>query len=511
MALVVSVYGEEVQCDRYHLLRPNSTVTSIPIYVETGVAFNGFDQPVILNVPMTTIYNSRIIKIQSPDILNNRRIYCLVTQMKAITKNKCAVSLELDAWMTYSYKEDRIIGLNNTIFESSEVIDYPYYDMVAKDKIITKSVNIEDSVIFNVLMLYHDAVSNNDDVYFFAYYRINGFGFYSQKFVTALQSLNLDANNIIGIYFSPFDLNSYFTQMVYEDSPMTFQVYKRDYNSFMTYSNSAPKYNSFQIVDDYYHRTVITDMTGSPVWTSIREDAGTKVLVRRIDLRYDGCVWDCSMSPSSSTTVVTSPNKRFGISCVSLGYFLDYYQQYQNTQKSYNSELRKAQLDKQLMDNIGGIVSSTMSGGIGGAIGGSAPAGAVAGAIGGISNTVLSYYSTAEYNEKLEVIEDRQAKIQYDSLIAGSNTFFPYLVGETMPAINIIRIDEASEKAGFYDNSTPYIRYNCRIRPSDLSELIFENTPFYLSGDFDFIGMNVGMANQLNERFRHGVNFVTWE
>lgn len=511
MSLTVSVFNENVKCDRYHLLKPNSTITSIPVYVENGVSFNGFNNPIILNVDFTTIYNSRMIKIQSPDILNNRRIYCLITQIVPITKNKCYVYYELDAWLTYSYKNDDIIGLNNYLFETTNVIDYPYYDLNAKSKVINLSEKIENTTAYNVLMLYHDSSLNFDKVYYFAFYKMYGFGFYSTKLFDALQTLNIDTNNIVGFYLSPFDVRSYFTNMVYEDTPMTFQVFDNDYDSFIRTSINAPKYHTVTIYDNYLYKTVITDMTGSIVWTSIREDDGNRLLVYRIDLRYDGCFWDCSIINGDTVVIQDSPNKRFAISCVDMGFFVDYYQQYQNIQKSANSELRKAQLEKQLIDNIGGIVSSTTSGIIGGAIAGSGLLGGVGGAVGGITKMATSYYSTSDYNRKLETIEEKQAIIQYDSYLSGSNTFFTFLTGESEPCLNLMTIDDPSLNSGLYDGSTPYLKYNCRIRQSDLIDLIFDNTPLYLSGDFDFINMNVEMSNQLNERFKHGVYFTDWE
>jgi hypothetical protein len=250
-------------------------------------------------------------------------------------------------------------------------------------------------------------------------------------------------------------------------------------------------------------------MTGGVVWSSVKDDDGIRYLNYRLDLRYDGCDWLFSVT-TSANALALSPNKRFAISCIELGYFLDYYQNYQNTMKQYNRDMRKAQLDKQLTENIGGIVSSTTSGAIGGAIAGATPLGAVAGAVGGITSTVASYYATSDYNKKLDVIEERQALVQYDTCLANTNTFMPFISGESEPCTNLVTIDTASQKADYYNGNTPYLRYNCRIRDGDLLQLMNSYAPLYLSGDFDFVGINTDMAKQLNERFKHGVYFVKW-
>ena len=508
MAITISIYSHLVNCDRYHLLNPNEQISTAPIYQETGIAFNGFDQPVIVNTSIENIYHSRIGQLQFTEFNNYDPIFCLIRDFKPITANKTAIYLELDGWM--NYKNRLNFGYNNYLFETTKEIDYPYFDLNTKNKIINKVENIENSDIFNVLMLYHDSLLNQDVVYYFAFYRIYGFGFYSEQMFIAMQTLNIDTHNIIGIYLSPFDVNGWFTNKVYENSPMTFQVYSREYNSFITYSKNNPKYKQVQITDNYLQKTVVTDMTGSLVWTSIKQDNGEKYIIYRIDLRYDGCLWDCCIKSDINTFIQYSPNKRFAISCVDLGFFIDYYQEYQNIQKSANSELRKAQLEKQLIDNIGGIVSSTTSGAVGGMIGGQGVMGAVAGTIGGIANTITSYYSTSDYNKKLEIIEDKQANIQYDSIITGSNTFFPFITGETEPCFNLMTIDSSSINSGMFNNSIPYLKYNCRIRSDDLWNLIVNNTPLFISGDFDFINVNQELANQLNERFKHGVYFVKW-
>lgn len=508
MAITISIYSKFVNCDRYHLLKPRSNITNAPIYQETGISFNGFDKPVIVNTSIENIFDSRIAQIQITQFNNYDPIFCLIRNMQPVTANKTLVYLEIDGWM--NYRNLGIIGKDNYLFETSKEIDYPYYELNSKSKLISKIENIENSSIFNVLMLYHNSATNSDTVYYFAFYRMYGFGFYSVKMFQALQTLNIDTNNIIGFYLSPFDVNSYFTNMVYEDNPMTFQVYSREYNSFITTAISDPKYHTVQIIDNYLQKTVITDMTGSPVWTSIKDDNGNRLFVYRIDLRYDGCLWDCSILTGDTLRIQYSPNKRFGISCIDLGFFIDYYQEYQNIQKSANSELRKAQLEKQLIDNMGGIISSTTSGLVGGAIAGNVGLGAVSGAVGGLTNMVTSYFSTADYNAKLETIEERQAKLQYDNLITGSNSFLPFILGESEPCLNLMTIDNSSINSGMYNNSTPYLKYNCRIRSDDLFNLIYNNTPLYLSGDFDFVNTNQEIANQLNERFKHGVYFVEW-
>ena len=511
MAMTINIYPKTVNCDRYHLLKPSASITGSPIYTESGIAFNGFDQPVIVNTSIENIFDCRIATVQIDQFNNGNPIYFLITDCKPVTYNKTMVYLELDGWM--NYRNENIIGLDNYLFETSKQIDYPFYELNGKSKIITKTQNIEDSNLFNVIILYHNSQNNEDVVYYLAYDKNSyGFGFYSIQTFIQLNNQGVDNNNIIGIYLSPFDINTTNMSLVYQLDPndIVFNIYRGSYRQFIDDSNDYPKTTSYRVKDDFIQKTIITDMTGSPVWTSIKQDDGVRYFSYKIDLRYDGCSWNFSISDVPNDPVITSPNKRFAISCVDLAYFVDYYQEFQNTVKSYNNSLRQAQLDKQLIDNVGGIVSSTTSGAVGGMIGGAGGIGAVAGAVGGIANTVTSYYSTSDYNRKLETIEDKQAKVQYDTFVANSNSFFPYLTGETIPCFNKITIDIPSQNTDLFDIYTPYLKYNCRIKRLDLIDLIYSNTPVYLSGDFDFKNMNPEIAKQMNERFKHGIYFVNW-
>ena len=152
MNMTIGIYSSGVNCDRYHLLHSAASIDQSPVYTESGLSFNGFDKPVIINTSIETVFDSRIGYVQIPDFNNGNPVYCLIDSIKPITKNKCAVYMEPDAWMNYRNKS--IVGMNNYIFETTREIDYPYYDMVSKEKIIQSSVDLENSTTYNILMLY---------------------------------------------------------------------------------------------------------------------------------------------------------------------------------------------------------------------------------------------------------------------------------------------------------------------------------------------------------------------
>ena len=126
-----------------------------------------------------------------------------------------------------------------------------------------------------------------------------------------------------------------------------------------------------------------------------------------LDVSYGSCFWNGIVgAPQTHSQDVEN---RFTIPCIDLGYFLDYYQQYSNIQRGYNTELRQAQLEKQLIDGVGDVVASTLwhgtsSGapapnatGIKAAIPATSMYGIAGGAIGG--NILDSAPKTGEYQQ----------------------------------------------------------------------------------------------------------------
>lgn len=277
------------------------------------------------------------------------------------------------------------------------------------------------------------------------------------------------------------------------------------------------------IVCDPYGTSVITNMTGGIVWQAEHKDVGNKEIVARLDISFDECKWNCFVrNLNSDEKICTDPTRKFTIVCNPISYFADYYQQYQNLERSFNTEKRNAQYDKQQLDAIGDVVASTLwhgtsSGqptkGDGGKFSmmpksaGVAIAGA---ALGGTVQVAIQSYSLGEYNKKLSDIENRQAKLQYDKYNALGNSVMDFVVGGSVPRMYIMDIDVESS----HDITTlRNITYNSGITSTDAEDLFLNSQiapPKYLSGDFDFYKIPLKDGIQLNARLKTGVEFVLW-
>lgn len=510
MVNTINFFSKTVKHDRYNLLKyGTSPSTSDIIYSESGNAFNGFDKPFIVDVSYDTIKHCRLCSIILDGMNNNNPIYCLINDIRILRSNKCAVYLEVDAWL--QYRTDFDVGLDNSLFQCTKALNYSYRDFSADYKVIEKVGSINACSKWNILFVYHDSSSNVDRIYLMRSPKAQ-FPFYSTEVMNLFNTANLDTNNIMAIYLSPFDVDP--TYWVTVSTTTSLEVYYLDYNTFIVRQYDSLDANKFQesisVVSNYRTKTVITDMNGSIVWQSQRKDNGSRYLNGKLDITYDHCSWLIGITANSNTTIQSSPNLRFVIDCVNLAFFLDYYQQYQNLQKSFNADLRQAQLDKQLLDGLGNTIASSVSMGSMSAVGGNVGAGMVGGAVGGLAQTGISYYATMDYNKKVENIDNRQAKVQYDTITSSNDSFLSFLTGEITPSIYTMSVDNESIASQTNANGQPYLTYNCRINTTDVNNLLKVNNPDYISGDFEFTLISEKDAVQLNTRFKHGINFVNW-
>lgn len=508
--VIINFFSRNVRHDRYNLLKYGiNPDTNEIIYTETGNAFNGFDKPFIVDVSYDTIKNCRLCSIILDGMNNNNPIYCLIDDIKITRSNKCAVYLEVDAWL--QYRSDLDIGLDNSLFQCTKVLNYSYRDFSADYKVIEKVSSINACTKWNILFVYHDSSSNVDKIYLIRSPKAQ-FPFYSTEVMNLFNTANIDTNNIMAIYFSPFNVDP--TYWVTVSTITSLEVYYLDYNTFLVRQYDSLDANKFQetinVVSDYRTKTIITDMNGSIVWQAQRKDNGTRFLNGKLDITYDHCSWLIGITDDANITEQTSPNLRFVIDCVNLAFFLDYYQQYQNLQKSFNADLRQAQLDKQLIDGLGNTIASSVNMGSMSAVGGSIGAGMVGGAVGGLAQTGISYFATMDYNKKVENIENRQAKVQYDTISSSNDGFLSFLTGEITPSIYTMSVDSESINSQTDANGQPYLTYNCRIKTTDVNNLLKVSNPDYISGDFEFTSISEKDAIQLNTRFKHGINFVNW-
>lgn len=510
----VEVFSSYVNVDRYHLLRFDNWVHNEDIiYEENGCAFNGFYNPLILNVSADVVCNSRLLALTLLNVNNSSRVFYLITNVEYITNNKCRVYIEYDAWM--NLKSIVRYGEQNNLFQCSDVLtNYPYSDVHADYFTYEKITNIFECRMWNYIIFYHNSSDNFDYVYIIKTPKfINDFLPYSQEMVELMEDFGIDTNSIISMYMSPFDIDT-------SDIPVHpregMNVYFTIYNYFVYYESLRPLVGTYGYTYSPFSKMVITDANGASVWMNNRQTVGNLETKLYLDLTYSYCMWTGYIGEDL-------PHTRFSIQCLNLGFFMDYFQQYQNLEKDYNHSVRMAQLDLQIQEGIGDTIAAgtwhgTSSGMSMSPAGGkvavpqTATLGLAGGLVGGAIQTAISGVATNEYYNKLERIETKKAKLQYDMISSNTSGFFKFLTGQTTPAIYTMFVDVFNYYANREIMSTVAVAldYNCHIHGSSLQNLIEIIQPNYISGDFDFIGINEEYAIQLNSRFKHGVNFVNW-
>ena len=526
--MTIRVFSTKVKCDRYHLLKPlldadiyedDGTLA----YEESGNAFNGFNEEIILNVNYDVIKNSRICKMIINGMNNNVGIYALINTVRPIRNNKTAITVEPDAWMLY-----RDYGFEpttlNTIYESTAQLGIPFYEYVGKYKSIEPVVDlftIEQNKI-PIIMVYHQSNIDQTNLYIM---KIRPTQVNARTIMLFCDRHNLDSNQVKDIYVSPFDVQvpggSYST-VINDDilgnvyligiESLNYFYYTEYYHTQRIYIENTPTF-----------KTCITDMRGAIVWQSQDKYNGYKFLNAKLCIGEDFCNWVCYLSDTQGV-FGTDISCLFTMENLNLSFYADYYDMYFNLEKSFNAQKRQAQLDKQVLDGIGDTVASTLwhgtsSGapkkdatGIAKYFPATSMIATAGAAVGGAVQTYIEWYATDEYNKKINDIEDRQARMQYDSLVATGNSPFSFLIGTTKPRVCQLCIDTLSEDSHKYNNELIY-KYDCNIPQGMLSDLLNDEdrNPSYLSGDFEFLKMSYLESIQLNERFKHGVEFVRWK
>lgn len=513
----VTIYDKSVKCDRYHLLKPQSDIdinNNTSIYTENGNAFNGIGNYIILNKPYDVLKYSRLCKVSLNGFVP---FYGLINKVVPIRNNKSAIEIEPDAWL--NNRDNISSGDFNTLFETTKFLsNYPFYDTSAKFKWFS---NFQP--LFNethcpyIVMVYRQErneelqLAQMDYVYLgSSNSRIDTFDFYD--FMRYIYN-NLDSNSIVAIYLSPFPLPGFSSSDIVFGNENSFNI-KRQWLPYIQHMvKQHPIHKQLTIVNDPVKKSCILDMNGAIVWQSEFKDVGNRYLTARLDISYDTCQWICNIS-GAYDGIEESPNNRFSIQCNPIPFFADYYQYYQNLQRSFTAEKRKAQLEKQLVDGVGDTIASSLWHGTSSAsprADSTANIAALGGLVGGLIQTGLNYYSTSDLNTKLDNIENRQAQMQYDTLNSTGSSIGNYYVKNSVPFHAYLNVDFASQYANTTYSSIT-IKYNCPIRKTDLDLMLndTDENPEYLKGDFDFIQIPIQDSLQLNSRFKHGVSFVDW-
>ena len=529
----IEIFSKRVNCDRYHLLKPLGNIDDSQIniiHTEEGKAFNGFNQGFIIDAVYDKVKYSKIARItlkgmnlqlNEQSIMEEFPIYCLISNVYPIRNDKTMIELEPDAWL--NYRNEYEIGEQNTLFLCSEyLIDYPASDISTMFYKFEKVGNIFECQYLNFIIFYHNSENNHDLVYMFKTLKSWDFFLaYSQELLNIFTDAGIDTNSILAMYLSPFDLdysNGAYNSWVDLGIQITgISGYYLDYNAFVVENKLKTLTQNHTFVSNPHTKTVILDACGSTIWTANRENDGTQSVNITLELNYNGCNW---VGYVDTDTV----ENRFTIQCLDLGWMLDYFQQYSNIEKSYNRAIRQAHLDKELIDNIGDTVASTLwhgtssgapkpdANGIAKYIPATSMIATAGAAAGGTIQTALNYYSTMDYNNKVDRAEYKKATVQYDSLGGSTSNFLRFLMSLTLPAIYYMKPDNQSDYVGFDSNRSSYNRlsYNCYMYSDDVEDVLSDNDVKYISGDFDFIKIPSSDAFQLNTRFKHGITFVNW-
>lgn len=223
----IYIFDNTVNCDRYHLLKvenPTPILSERVEYSESGNAFNGFNNPFILNVNYDRVKYSRMcaIRLKGMNIYEingqtqEQPIFCLINNIEPLRNDKTVIEIEPDAWM--NYRREVKIGDLNTLYSCTRFIpECPFQQHKAKFKTMTTqngNVLFGDSPYYNIIAIRHREartpgqgdIGNQDEDWIY-YLRS------SDSYYKAIHTLfwyfftnNIDTNQLIALFVSPFEL-----------------------------------------------------------------------------------------------------------------------------------------------------------------------------------------------------------------------------------------------------------------------------------------------------------------
>lgn len=284
------------------------------------------------------------------------------------------------------------------------------------------------------------------------------------------ENLGLDPQNIIGIFISPMEPWVRLTTSVITHTNSSNVKYFAYVKSPMISSStfSATYQNDYESNDML--KTVIVDPNGSILYTL---PWGYKVnaLGGSIDAGTTACNVRFMLALLSETTniVELSTSGRTGsIPCIVAPFNSNAYSTYvYSGQRDYDRELKNIQRDQQTVAGVTGISQQAIGGGIAGASAGpiGAAAGALSGAITGSVGTVVNWFASGIFNDRLNAETDKLYSNQASNVIqsAGGTGFCDSVKDWYIVQLEADATSKAEYTAHIYKNgySTDFSATSC--------------------------------------------------
>lgn len=488
--------------------------------VMADVKFTKLSEPILLEKTVDELfpYTYGRMKLNDSTLAYNNWYYFSIDRYEVERTNKTWVYYIVDYWETYRYAHTA--GSTNKLTIGRARISRCSLDLGCRIKgayqsAYTKQKRISEIVCgpaepmfptwYNAIATYHD---NNDDKNYVL--TLASTRRMSDIIAFDWSRANIDPNQIMGLWFSPFPLTDYGT-MIWTDTASTTNynvaVFKMDFESF-AYERESTTHHQYDVPvprqPNERSKIGITDALGNLVWISDLDIIGPMKLCLNVTMttaRWLGYI--------QRDGVYTNGECMFTIPCEPMDLFSDAFVAYYTQQRPFTERQRQIQKDEALVNGIANTFVGTAQGATIGAMSGNpvgAIGGAVAGFIGNVAGTAIGYYSADDFNKRYQRNEDAQARMQTDNLRFEGCGLSDYAVGYTRPSFVEIQNDAESWQSYLNDLDAYGYFYDCEF--TQLETFLASNPVFKLTCDCEIENVPAIAERSVKNRLSAGVQFI---
>lgn len=499
----------------------------------TDVKFTKLGEPILLEKTIDELYPytyGRMKLNESTDAYNNW-YYFSIDHYEVERTNKTWVYFIIDYWETYRYSHTA--GSTNKLQLGRSRISRCSLDlgcriMGAFTHQFTKQKKISDidgrpedpafEKWYGAIATYHVNSTNKDYLLSVVSTRrmsdLIGFNWSQVPLPTNMGGGNVDPDNIMGYWFSPFEIQTLGAQIWAYDNqnPQILSVYAIELSTFAFTREDrilGSTHNEYEIdfpeQPNERSRIGITDAMGNLVWMSDIGTYGPKIKLC-LNVTMTTARW---LGYIQRDGVYTNGECMFTIPCEPMDLYSDAFVSYYTQQRPFVERQRQIQKDEAAMNGVSNIASSMSQGAMVGMLGGPATAlaGAVAGLVGSTVGVGLNYMTADAFNKAYQRNEDAQAKMQSDNLRFEGCGLSDYVLGYTHPSFVEIEKDEVSWNSYVNDiNSFGYF-YDTEYPNTD--NLLAGSVPeFKLTCSCEIENVPAVAERSIKNRLSAGVQFI---
>ena len=494
------------------------------------VKFTSLYAPILVEETIDALYPYTYgrIRLNTPSTDGGQNWYYFsIDHYETDRQDKTYIYYIIDYWETYRYAHTEGSSVKLTVGRAR--VNRCSLDIGCRIKHAYTAVSttqVKDSVIernvgdwpykWCAIATYHVNSTNKDMVLLLISKNgirdLLGFDWASASIIVNMQPQQINVNQIMGIWYSPFTVSNDGFNFCWSDTNQG-----SGYNIGL-FCSELTVFNRHKQEDGYHEFTVtvptqpseqskvgITDAMGNLVWVSDMETLGSSLKLS-LNITMTTCRWFGYVQRNNA---YTNGECMFTIPCEPMDIFSDAFIAYYTQQRPFTERQRAIQKDEATVNGLANIGTSILGGAVAGSI--AAPgigtvAGAVGGALASTVGTAITSMATETFNKMYQKNEDAQARMQTDDLRFEGAGLMDCAMGYTGPWFVLIVSD--SDSWNGYQNDISAYGYFYDTEYTGIETLLTNNSTFKLTCNAEIENVPAIAERSVKARLQAGVEFI---